>query len=303
MKKIPFYEFFDIVDTRNKLEEIESRARKEDRISWKILIEEIKKNIITNKHIEDFIVRTEKNICFSNIYYLTLNKHIDVAHDRINKENNENFDKLKIQMMLDHLHDSKFYKIQKDNLYKEINLINLISIKVFSENNDKINRYFHDKINVFTKRITILKLIYENNKERTTYEDDLFINFQSIDNIKEIIEFINNKTKVYVHEKLPNHIKIKEINKNPVTMYMKEIENKNLMHYVHDIIQSKSNVIQLSLYIPGFSDEHQTFCFIILFKKLSCMPSIIIIVLKEFLWLIYKHDKISILLSFWLFEL
>ena len=66
MNKKPLYEYIDLIDSRNKLSEIEKKAKKNDIISWKILVDEIKKDVIIDEDIKDFISKTEKNIYISN---------------------------------------------------------------------------------------------------------------------------------------------------------------------------------------------------------------------------------------------
>ena len=68
MHKVPFYEYIDIIDPTTKFNEIEKKAEKEERYSWSILVEEIKRKVKSNIFIEDFIEKINENIKFSYVF-------------------------------------------------------------------------------------------------------------------------------------------------------------------------------------------------------------------------------------------
>ena len=63
-ERIHFYEYMDIIDSRNKLEELEKKGENKNKYSWIILVDELKNKVITNEFIEDFIKKVNKNIKF-----------------------------------------------------------------------------------------------------------------------------------------------------------------------------------------------------------------------------------------------
>lgn len=314
MTKKYFYEYFDIINTTNKLQEIEKKAEKNDIYSWRILVDEIKNNIIMNDHIEEFIIKTEKNINFSNIYYNTINNYINETMEKLNEENNNNFIILKKQIILASLNEKEFYKIQKKHICNDAKILKMVIEKILCEKapNEKLTKYCDEKIIVFEKRINLLKLIYKYNKDSITFEDDILLNFGCSNDLVHIVEAINNNNKTYHHHVLPKNIKIKEINKNPIMEY--DINNKIKNVYINIIIEKYKNHRIYNIYENKTFSESCTYTNknnVIIYRSFSkyhsisfhylytnhldtkLLVSLVIIIFKEFLWLIYKFHKFS----------
>lgn len=306
--KMEFYEYFDIVNINNKMKEIEKMAEKKDIYSWRLLVDEIKKNIIINDYIKDFFIKTEKNNKFSDIYYNTVNKYIDDTMDSINDENNNNFYILKKQIIFASLNEKQFYINQKKHIHNDLKIIKIIIDKNQSrkDKDEKLTKYYDDKINILSKRVNILKLIYKYNKDDITFEDDLLLNFKSSKFLIDIIKNIDNNSKIYYHPILPKNIKIKENNKNPLFVY--EINHKiNKIKKVYINIIIKTYKKNEKLIYNNRSYTHLLFIRCFLYKYIyisqiyfymNQMYTIfyilwLLIILKEFLWLIYKFFKIT----------
>lgn len=216
MQKIPFYEYIDIIDPRNKLEEIERRGKKEDRYSWCILIEEIIKYVIPNIFINDFISKINKNINFSNIYYETNNIYIDETMNKINEENQDMLFELQKLILLNSLDDKNFYSIQKNKLLQEMEIIYMLYIKKNEAKDENkisfLNNIFYKNIEIFEKRKGLIRLINKNNKDNITYEDYLIININNNEDIINCLNFIKHSTIIYKNVILPKDIKIKSEN-------------------------------------------------------------------------------------------
>lgn len=219
--RIHFYEYLDIVDSSNKLEELEKRGKKEDKYSWCILVDELKRKVIINDHIKKFIKKTEKSIAFSHIYYDTINKYIDDTMDRFNNENNENLLFLKKMILLDSLEDENFYLLQKIKIYQEMVFISKLYDKI-NKNQDteaininKLKDFICEKLKVFEKRKNIIKLI---KKGFITNEDDVIINIKNIKDIIIALDLMDNNNKKYNNVKLPKFIKIREYNQYSIVL-------------------------------------------------------------------------------------
>lgn len=230
MEKIHLYEYIDIIDPRNKIAEIEKIAKKKDKYSWTVLIEEIKEKVIMNKYIGYFIEKIQKNIYFSDIYYNTINKYIDEKMDEINDENTDFLFELQKYTLLLSIDDPKFYLFQKDKIYKELDIINKINIKLKNnENNNKLEDLKSDYIKKFEKRKGIIKLI--NNKTFLyNYDVNFIVNIKDCDDIHIYADTIKNNTIIYENVKLPKTIKIKE--KNRSLMVLNIDLNINKDYYV-----------------------------------------------------------------------
>lgn len=306
--KMEFYEYFDIVNIDNKLREIEKKAEKEDIYSWRILVDEIKKKVIINAPISEFIKKTSKNIKFSNIYYNTINKNIDDHMDNLNEENNNNLVILRKQIIFGSLNENRFYINQKKHIHNDLKLIKIIIDKIQSrkDKDEKLTKYFDEKINIFEKRVNILKLIYKYNKDGITFEDDLLLNFRNSKMLIHIIESINNNSKIYDHPILPKYIKIKEKNKKPIMEYV--INNKIKKLYINIIIKiyKKNDFFTSNNRTNIRSYSHLLFIRMMIYKYISqyylyihqmytkLYIFLLLILLKEFIWLIYKFHKLSI---------
>lgn len=312
MDKKYIYEYIDLVDTRSKLAEIEKKGKKNDIISWKLLIDELKKNVIMNDTLKEFIQKTEKNIKFSNIYFSTINKYIDEEHDRVNEENNVNFEKMKKKIIISNIGNKNFYKIQKDYIYKDIRFINLLSKKYKEKtniNDDKIFSLLKDKINIFMMRSNVLKIFYEKNQDEITYEDDILINILKVKDFIIMEQYIKDMKKKYDPIILPKFIIIKDNNHLPVininynienkikTIYMNIImkkykDEKNYLIYTKPYFKSyyfKTNIVYLSFY-TYYKYLIYIYYYLEINKiKIYCFY----IISKEFMWLIYKFYKIT----------
>lgn len=313
MKKKEFFEYYNIIDIRSKLKEIEKNAEKENKISWELLINEIKKNVIMNDTIKEFISKTEENIYISKIYFSAMNTITDDEHDRINKENNNNFEIMKTEIIKNNIGNINFYKNQKHYIYKDIIFINLLTKKYMKADinikNNRIAELIEDKVKVLKIRTNVLKLFYKNKMDEIIYEDDIIFNISKIDDIKIVEDYIENNKNIYFYGELPKYIKIKENNKNNIlsifntyyTFYelykviyknkqlFEEISNNNNIRY----LKENGNIVEYKF----------TFYNILKIKHLDYYPdksrstlkyyTIYIFTIKQFKWLIYKFNKIS----------
>lgn len=247
MEKIQLYEYIDLVDPTNKLKEIERRGKKENRYSWCILVDELKKKVVNNVIIDVFIEKVNKNNSFSNIYYNSINKHIDDFMDKINKENQEYLFELQKLFLLISLDDKDFYFIQKNKIYQEMEIINKINIKM-EKTNDFIKINFlksilYKNIEIFEKRKNLLRLLNKNNY--ISYEDDLIININNNEDIIKCLDFIKYNNIIYTDVKLPKIIKINEINRNPGFYFVDKTKDlKIICKYFICINFNNKNIIQ-----------------------------------------------------------
>lgn len=234
--KLIFYEYIDIIDPSIKFKEIEERGKNENRYSWSILVEEIKKKVIRNDFINDFIEKTEKNIKFSNIYYKSINKYIDLVMEKKNEENQENFYLLQKLILLESLEDKKFYLLQKNKIYQDM----VIILKLYNKINktkgsliciNKLKEFIHKKLEIFIKRKDLINLINKKSKNGfMSNEDNIIINIQSENDIILALDFIDNNKKIYTNIKLPIFIKIRENNNYPVNLNNEK--NKTNDYYI-----------------------------------------------------------------------
>lgn len=235
-EKIYLYEYIDIVDPRNKLNEIEKRAKKENKYSWSILVEEIKNKVILNVFIKDFINKVNENIKFSNIYYKSNNKYIDEEMIRRNNENNEYFFKLQKSILFDLLENEKFYLFQKKIVYKEMDIIKKTNMKINTrnlKNESQLKLFINKYMEIFEKRKNIMKIIIKKCKKiNTYYDDDLIINIKNNEDVDFVLAFIQKNNIKYNKIKLPKIIKIKENNNHVAKFYY---GNNNITSYYHDI--------------------------------------------------------------------
>lgn len=240
-ERIPLYEYMDIIDPSNKLSEIEKRGEKEDKYSWSILIEELKGKVIMNEYIYDFIEKIKKNISFSDIYYNTVNKHIDSFMEEINEENSNFLFELRRYILLFSIDDPNFYLYQKGKLNKELDIINKINIKI---KNDKKNNNLENLkirfIKLFEKRKEIINLI---NKKTIFYnnEDNLIINIKNDEDIEKAVDFIKNNTIIYKNVKLPRNIKIKEKPKNTLMILTINLNKNKDYHFIYKYLKYKND--------------------------------------------------------------
>lgn len=241
-ERIHFYNYLDIIDSRNKMDELEQRGKKEDKYSWSILVDDLKNRIIDNVLINDFIKKINKNIIFSNIYYNTINKYIDDTMEEVNKENDELFHELKRYMFLYYLDDKDFYLLQKRQLFNEMMIITKIYNKINNSKNpvfnvDKLNDFICEKLEIFEKRKNVIYLINKKiKKELISNEDDIIINIKNEDDIIVALDFMNNNKKIYNNVKLPDFIKIREYNNYyPLILNYENTIKKNI-YYINIII-------------------------------------------------------------------
>lgn len=270
MEKIHFYEYIDIIDPRNKLSELERKGKRENKYSWNILVDEIKNKVIINNHIEDFIEKVNKNILFSEIYYKSNNKNIDMIMEIKNEENNEYLFELQRIILLFSLNEENFYNIQKLKIYEELEITEMVYFKLINgyHVHDKLKNLICKNIDIFKKRKEVIKLINKK-KEHISYEDDILMNIISLEDMIEALKYIKSSNIKYKNIILPDFIKIKEINQNPATYidiqkiekeyydiiinYLKEINNKKIK-IPHLYIKKKNNM-------DLFEKKHkQTFC-------------------------------------------
>lgn len=314
MEKIQIYDYIDIIDSRNKLAEIEKKGKKYDEISWRILIKEIKNKVIINDKIKEFIYKIEKNNKILDKYFSSLEIIKENEKERIIDENNSLFKKLCTDTIKENINDINFYNIQKRYIHKDINLIKLLFDKINSSNtdckiNDKIQNMLINKLEIFNIRNNVLKLYYKN-KDNVSYEDHIILNLNKIDDIKIIYQYIIDTKKVYPYGKLPKTIKTKEINKgkklNIYNVDHKFLQEKYIMVY-KNIKKIKNNIKINVKYtrnqkLKNIRIFHYTI--IISYSQSKCMMkktiigtpkiiSIYIFILKQFVWLIYKFNKNS----------
>lgn len=235
-ERIHFYEYMDIIDSRNKLEELEKKGENKNKYSWIILVDELKNKVVTNEFIEDFIKKVNKNIKFSDIYYNTINKYIDETMEEINKENNEHFYILQKLMLLYYLDNNNFYLLQKDKIYQEMMIINKLYMKInetYDPNKINIlNKILCKNLEIFEKRKKVLGLIIKKNNI-LSYDIDFIININANDNNHDIIkyfDFIKYNNLVYNNVTLPSVIKIEE--KNQYSLSYNNFETK-IIDYIY----------------------------------------------------------------------
>lgn len=160
-----------------------------------------------------------------------------------------------------------------------------------------------------------IKMYYKNNKNINSYEDEIIFNFSDIGDIFGMDYFIENNKKCYDHI-LPKHIKIKEVNSNPVILYnmdrKKKIVYTNIILKLHQksclfIFDIKNQIISYNfmkkirqMYVPSSFYMKYVFTCHYIFNYYFYNPfiqNLIIlrkIISKDFLWLIYKFHKNSI---------
>lgn len=311
--KIHFYDYLDIIDSSNKTEELERKGKKEDKYSWSILVEDLKEKVIENGFINDFIKKIYKNIKFSDIYYNTINKHIDEIMDKINDENSELLYLLQKNMFLYYLDDINFYLLQKKKIVQEITIINKLYIKLKTtfdiRKRNIINNILNINLERFKKRKNVLRLVIKKNN-LYYYDDDIIINLNNDDlrtDIKKYINFIEYKNMVYSNVKIPKYINIKETNNFPVFNY--NIFSKGLeMFYISIIVKNYkyrfipiiNDFIIKCNYNNYFLDFkfHREYLYLYTYtyyfgKNKKIIYYLFIINDKEFRWIIYKFYKIS----------
>lgn len=274
------YEYLDIIDSRRKLEEIEKKAKKNDVLSWSILVKELKEKVIMDHNIKEFILKTEENNKLSNIYYNTINVITDHEHEKINKNNNYNFIELKNKVVLENMKNKHFYKIQKEYIYKDIKMIKLLVQKLHIENNNKVEILLKDKFQVLFVRANYLKLYYKDNTDIISHEDNLIMDFEELEDIFEVNDFIENNNKIYLYNKLPGHINIKEINKKPILYYC---NSYTLNIYI--------NIVNKYIFKEYFKNN-KTYILPILYHCMyNRINSYLNILKKQKRWLIYIYNK------------
>lgn len=243
MERIPLYKYMDLVDPTNKLYQIEKKGKKEDIYSWKILIDELNENVIMNKNIKDFIEKINKNVSFSNIYYNTINIHIDNYIEKINNENSEYLFNLQKISLLTEINDLDFYLHQKDKIYKELDIINKISIKRKNSqiNNNNLEKLMIKYMNVLEKRKNLISLI--NNKTLFyNYDDNLIKNINNEDDLQIAIDRLNKDKIIYRNVKLPRFIRIKEKNKLIMLFNIINKEYYFIYKYLKNKLNNKENM-------------------------------------------------------------
>lgn len=310
MNKKNFVEYFDVVDNRSKLNSIEKKAEREDKISWSILVEEIKQNVILDNNIKDFIYKIEKNNKMSELYFSTINIVSYEKFMKINDENNSLFTQLCSKMIEDNLTNIIFYNSQKNILYNDIKLIMLLFEKHMSVNNDNVEKLLNDKLNTFNIRRKIIKLYYKN-KDLITYEDHIILNIKKPKDIYNVYNYINDSIKIYNCRELPKIIIIRENTKNQHINLFNSILNKLIILYKiiykHISLNFKNQIGLNHTYVLNIRNKKLSILFNYRtsnFKKVNyyikkfCSISLktlsmYIFTLKQFYWIIYKFNKYS----------
>lgn len=310
MNKKNFVEYFDVVDNRSKLNSIEKKAEREDKISWSILVEEIKQNVILDNNIKDFIYKIEKNNKMSELYFSTINIVSYEKFMKINDENNSLFTQLCSKMIEDNLTNIIFYNSQKNFLYNDIKLIMLLFEKHMSVNNDNVEKLLNDKLNTFNIRRKIIKLYYKN-KDLITYEDHIILNIKKPKDIYNVYNYINDSIKIYNCRELPKIIIIRENTKNQHINLFNSILNKLIILYKiiykHISLNFKNQIGLNHTYVLNIRNKKLSILFNYRtsnFKKVNyyikkfCSISLktlsmYIFTLKQFYWIIYKFNKYS----------
>lgn len=237
MHKVPFYEYIDIIDPTTKFNEIEKKAEKEERYSWSILVEEIKRKVKSNIFIEDFIEKINENIKFSDIYYTTNNKYIDDMMEKKNEENCDNFYKLQKLILLNSLDDKSFYLNQKNKIYKEMEIITMIYFKILDDqNNENLKKLIFKYFDIFEKRRNFIKK-FNKHAGIWMHDDDLIINIENEEDIKITVDYIKRKEIIYTNVKLPEIIKIKETHHNNYVKIKRERKINNDYLYIYIIFK------------------------------------------------------------------
>lgn len=247
MKKL-LYEYMDIIDPTNKFKNIEKLSEKNNKFTWEILVEDIIENVIINKDIDDFIVKIKKNIEIANTIYN------DKILLKINKENQELFDNLQIKEINKEIKscnlNKPFYKIQKEEIYKYMNIINMVNNKITNniEQNVILDKLLKKNIIKLKVRINLIKNIYNNNNNNiVSYEDDLFINIRYHNDIIVVYDYINNKNKIYYDVKLPN--RIIEAMKYDIKFNLCQFKNKHHELNIKEMVYLIIIIIDLDIFI------------------------------------------------------
>lgn len=287
MVRIPFYEYIDLVDPTNKLQELERRGKRENKYSWKILIDEIKENVIINENIEIFINRVNENVKFSNIYYNSINIYIDKIMEIKNEENSKYLFELQKYILLDSLVDEKFYNLQKKKLYQEMIIISKIYYKLKTNDPNtedyKIKEFIKGKKDIFEKRKKLIILI--NKKKLISNEDNLIMNIKNEEDIIIALDFIHNNEKVYNNVKLPNFIKIREYNNYCpiISNYENNIKNIKIINNKYSFYVNNNSYNSRSRTLGFKCNNYIYIIYLNINKTCLCFILILIINIYDFL--------------------
>lgn len=226
-EKMELYEYIDLSNYTSYFNKIEKTAEKNKQFSFKVLLDDFDKNIIYNNDILRFKKDINKNLdqmekYFEKGYLLRLeqlneeclNKFYNLIENEINKLIREK--------------NCKYYLFIKQGLYEKLILISN-SYKKSKENN--VNKKQMVILNIFVKnmmkeyivKINILKKYNCLNKELTHYDDLLYINMNSTNEVDNVLSQINEYNKVYDKILLPSKIIIKEINQGITYIDIKNI--------------------------------------------------------------------------------
>lgn len=216
IKYIYIYEHIDIINPSHYLKKMETIADKKNEWSFNILLKDMENNIdIKNNNnylnlksnIKYNLKKMDDNLNIGNLKILeSLNiKCLDMFYDFLNIEKNKLIDN----------NDERYYIILKNKIYKNLNTIYKMTNKIKGVNNyrqkDILDNIIKELILEYGVIINNIKLYYSNNKEYIPYEDLLYINLESISDVKNILEYIKESVKCYNNIKLP--IKIIEVKK------------------------------------------------------------------------------------------
>lgn len=221
--KKELYKHIDLNNYIYYFNNVEKIAQKSNQFSFKILLNDLNKNVIDNDNIIKFKNKINKKLDkMEKSFKIGLISKVEELHQEclnefyilINKEINN--------LISNNNHN--YYLFTKQELNKKLILIYNSYIKINEKNtNEKqivnLNMFCQNMMKDYNIRKNVLKKYYKKNKELIPFDDILYINLNNINEIENIIYKINEDNKIYDEKLLPFKIIIKETNNYEICRY------------------------------------------------------------------------------------
>lgn len=228
--KKEIYKYIDLNNYSSYLKKIEKISEKKGDFSFKVLIDDLDKNVICNDKISGFKEDIKKILVQMENYF---EKNILIMVELLNQSCLDKFYKL-IENEINNLIINKnydYYLFIKQDLYKKLSLIynsykKSKNVNLSEKQKCILDEFIRNLMKDYFIKLNVLKKYDYLNKEIISYEDLLYININNTNEIDKVIYTINENNKVYNTISLPPKIIIREMKEYNICYYkFKDINN------------------------------------------------------------------------------
>lgn len=220
VQKLLLYEYIDISDTTSYFNKIVKIAEKENKWNFEALIFDLEKNVIFNDNLNNYKKDTLKKLKIIDKYY---NSGSISKMNKVHDECLNLFHKMiviEIQDLL--INNRRFYELIKNNIYSSLTIIDKCLDKLMNEdiNNfqkNNIDKIIKKNIKIFQVKRNIMKKYYQINRKTFPSNVELLImDFFNIQEVRFLIDYINNSKRIYENVVLSKNI-VEKNNNNCIT--------------------------------------------------------------------------------------